>query len=152
MRCAGEHLVSGAHIVQRQEGAYLRGELSTVKQPRNAVQPFRSHLSVEEYQARVGSLRYRVSGHDRNKNSIGFQDAVSAFPHFSSNCVKYEINRTHGILEFARLIIHDRLATKSFDVLDVLRADDANDLQACVHRELNCIRTDISSGSRIITV
>src|SRR6516162_3529367 len=76
MRCAGEHLVSGAHIVQRQDGAYLRGQLSAVKQPRNAVQPFRSHLSVEEYRARGGSLRYRTSGHDRNKNSLGFQDAV----------------------------------------------------------------------------
>ena len=54
---------------------------------------------------------------------------------------------TRGILEFACLIIHDRLATKSFDVLDVLRADDADYLQACVHRELNRIRTDISSGS-----
>ena len=49
MRCAGEHLVSGAHIVQRQEGAYLRGQPSTVKQPRNAVQPFRAHLRVEKY-------------------------------------------------------------------------------------------------------
>src|SRR5262249_44425411 len=76
MRCAGEHLVSGAHIIQRQEGAYLRGQPSTVKQPRNAVQPFRSHLSVEEYRARVGSLRYRGIGHDRNKNSTGFQGAV----------------------------------------------------------------------------
>lgn len=38
------------------------------------------------------------------------------------------------------MIIHDRLATKSFDVLDVLRADDANYLQAGVHRELNRIR------------
>jgi len=56
-------------------------------------------------------------------------------------------NRRHGILEFACLIIHDRLATKSFDVLDVLRAGDANYLQACIHRELNRIRSDISSGS-----
>jgi len=46
------------------------------------------------------------------------------------------------------LVIHDRLATKSFDILDVLRADDANYVQACVHRQLNCIRTDISSGSK----
>jgi len=45
------------------------------------------------------------------------------------------------------LIIYDRLAAKSFDVLDVLRADDTNYLQACVRRELNRIRTDISSGS-----
>ena len=49
MRCAGEHLVGGAHVVQRQEGAYSRGRPPTVKQLRNAVQPFRCHLSVEEY-------------------------------------------------------------------------------------------------------
>ena len=42
-------------------------------------------------------------------------------------------------------MIHDRLATKSFDVLDVLRAGDANYLQACIHRELNRIHSDISS-------
>jgi hypothetical protein len=43
--------------------------------------------------------------------------------------------------------LSDDLAAKSFDVLDVLRADDANYPPACVHRELNGIRTDISSGS-----
>jgi hypothetical protein len=76
VRCAGEHLVSSAHVVQRQDGAYLRGQLSTVKQPRNTVQPFRSHLSVEKYRAHVGSLRCGVSGHDRNKDSTGIQGAV----------------------------------------------------------------------------
>lgn len=49
MRSAGEHLVSGAHIVQRQKGAYLRAQLSTAKQPRNSVQPFRTDFSVEKY-------------------------------------------------------------------------------------------------------
>ena len=42
-------------------------------------------------------------------------------------------------------MIHDRLATNSFDVLNVLRAGDANYLQACIHRELNRIHSDISS-------
>jgi hypothetical protein len=49
MRSAGEHLVSAAHIVQRQKGAYLRAQLSTAKQPRNSVQPFRTDFSVEKY-------------------------------------------------------------------------------------------------------
>ena len=32
MRCAGEHLVSSAHIVQREDGAYMRDQLPTIKQ------------------------------------------------------------------------------------------------------------------------
>src|SRR5262245_24017573 len=30
MRCAGEHLVSSAHIVQREDGAYMRDQLGSI--------------------------------------------------------------------------------------------------------------------------
>src|SRR5260370_7012352 len=49
MRRAADHLLTGAHILQRQTAPYFQAHLSTAKQLRNSVQPFRTDFSVEKY-------------------------------------------------------------------------------------------------------